>query len=46
MLTKYVFYAADEPFRYAGAVMAVTFIFGIIFAWMGPETKGKPLPEE
>ena len=35
-----------EPIRYAGATMAVTFLFGIIFAWLGPETKGKPLPEE
>jgi hypothetical protein len=35
-----------EPIRYAGATMAVTFIFGILFAWLGPETKGKPLPKE
>ena len=42
----YASYNVAEPFRYAGATMAVTFIFGIIFAWLGPETKGKPLPEE
>jgi len=44
-----VFYSSHdfaEPIRYAGATMAATFIFGIIFAWMGPETKGQPLPEE
>jgi MFS family permease len=35
-----------EAVRYAGATMALTFILGIIFAWMGPETKGQPLPEE
>jgi hypothetical protein len=46
MLTAYVFYNMDVPIRGAGAAMAVTFIFGIIFAWLGPETKGKPLPEE
>jgi MFS family permease len=36
----------DEPIRYAGATMAVMLLFGIIFTWLGPETKGKPLPEE
>ncbi len=46
ILTHYVFYDAAEPLRYAGATMAVTFIFGIIITWFGPETKGKPLPEE
>jgi len=35
-----------DAVRYAGATMAVTFILGILFAWMGPETKGQPLPEE
>jgi len=45
-LTGYVFYSMDEPIRWAGAAMSVTFIFGILFAWLGPETKGKPLPEE
>jgi len=42
----YSTYDVAEPIRYAGATMAVTFILGIIFAWMGPETKGQPLPEE
>jgi MFS family permease len=46
MLTAYVFHSTDEPIRWAGAAMSITFIFGIIFAWMGPETKGQPLPEE
>ncbi|MCL2624531.1 MAG: MFS transporter [Planctomycetaceae bacterium] len=45
LLTAYVFHWAEEPLRYAGAAMSVTFILGIIFTWMGPETKGKPLPE-
>lgn len=45
ILTAYVFHNADEPIRYAGAAMSVTFIFGIIITWLGPETKGKPLPE-
>ena len=44
-LTSVVFAATDEPLRYAGAVMSITFIFGIIVTWLGPETKGKPLPE-
>jgi MFS family permease len=35
-----------DAFRYAGATMSATFILAIIFTWMGPETKGKPLPEE
>ena len=42
----YSSYDVAEPIRYAGATMAATFIFGIIFAWLGPETKGQPLPEE
>jgi len=46
MLTAYVFHSTDEPIRWAGAAMSVTFILGIVFAWMGPETKGQPLPEE
>jgi len=46
MLTAYVFHGTDEPIRWAGAAMSITFILGIIFTWMGPETKGKPLPEE
>ena len=46
MLTAFVFHNTDEPIRWAGAAMAITFIFGIVFTWMGPETKGQPLPEE
>jgi len=46
MLTAYVFHSTDEPIRWAGAAMSVTFILGIVFAWLGPETKGQPLPEE
>ena len=45
LLTAYVFCDFDEPFRYAGAAMSLTFVFGIIVTWFGPETKGKPLPE-
>jgi MFS family permease len=40
------FPTVDVPMRYAGAIMSVTFIFGIIITWFGPETKGKPLPTE
>jgi len=46
LLTAYVFVNTDEPIRFAGATMAVTFILGIIATWLGPETKGQPLPEE
>jgi MFS family permease len=46
LLTAYVFHNTDEPIRWAGAAMSVTFIFGIIITWLGPETKGQPLPEE
>jgi len=46
ILTAYVFQNTDEPIRWAGAAMSITFIFGIVFAWLGPETKGQPLPEE
>jgi len=42
----YSTYNVGVPMRYAGATMAVTFIIGIICTWMGPETKGQPLPEE
>ncbi|MGL4595273.1 MAG: MFS transporter [Thermoguttaceae bacterium] len=45
LLTTCVFYESDEPIRLAGAAMSITFIFGIIVTWFGPETKGKPLPE-
>lgn len=45
LLTSYVFYDTAEPIRYAGAAMSITFVFGIIVTWLGPETKGKPLPE-
>ena len=46
ILTAFFAAHTDEPIRWAGAAMATTFILGIIFAWMGPETKGQPLPEE
>ena len=45
ILTAYVFHETAEPIRYAGAAMSITFVFGIIITWLGPETKGKPLPE-
>jgi len=46
ILTAFVFNNTDEPIRWAGAAMSVTFILGVIFTWLGPETKGQPLPEE
>ncbi|MDR1925376.1 MAG: MFS transporter [Planctomycetaceae bacterium] len=45
LLTSYVFHDSPEPIRYAGMAMSITFVFGIIITWLGPETKGKPLPE-
>lgn len=38
-------YDGKTPIRYAGAAMSLTFVFGIVCTWLGPETKGKPLPE-
>ena len=45
ILTSCVFHESAEPIRYAGTAMSVTFIFGIIVTWLGPETKGQSLPE-
>ena len=28
-----------------GAFISMIYIFGMIFIWFAPETKGKPLPE-
>ncbi len=45
LLTGFVFHETNEPIRYAGAAMSVTFVLGVIVTWFGPETKGKPLPD-
>jgi MFS family permease len=32
-------------FAKAGSVVAMIYVIGIVIIWLGPETKGKPLPE-
>ncbi len=32
-------------FAKAGSVVAVIYLVGMVIVWLGPETKGKPLPE-
>ena len=34
-----------EAFPHAGSVLAGIYIVGLVIIWLGPETKGKPLPE-
>jgi MFS transporter, SHS family, sialic acid transporter len=34
-----------EAFPKAGAVLAAIYLIGLAIIWLGPETKGKPLPE-
>jgi hypothetical protein len=34
-----------EAFPRAGATLAAIYLVGLFIIWMGPETKGKPLPE-
>jgi MFS family permease len=34
-----------EAFPYAGASLAGIYLLGLFIIWLGPETKGKPLPE-
>jgi MFS family permease len=34
-----------EAFPKAGAVLAAIYLIGLAIIWIGPETKGKPLPE-
>ena len=38
----------DKKFGFpmAATIVASVFIFGFVGAWMGPETKGLPLPED
>jgi hypothetical protein len=35
----------DGDFAKAGSVMCAIYLIGIALVWLGPETKGKPLPE-
>jgi MFS transporter, SHS family, sialic acid transporter len=35
----------DGSFPKAGSVMTVIYAIGLLIIWLGPETKGKPLPE-
>ncbi len=35
----------DDSFPKAASVMAVIYVAGIAFVWLGPETKGRALPE-
>jgi hypothetical protein len=32
-------------FPKAGSVLTVIYLVGMVVVWLGPETKGKPLPE-
>jgi MFS family permease len=34
-----------EAFPYAGSTLAGIYLIGLFIIWLGPETKGKPLPE-
>jgi MFS family permease len=34
-----------EAFPYAGSTLAGIYLIGVFIIWLGPETKGKPLPE-
>lgn len=47
-LTTHVFAAYPRllPLRYSAMVMCAVFLVGFIAAWIGPETKGKPMREE
>jgi MFS family permease len=35
----------DGSFPKAGSVLTVIYLIGVFIVWLGPETKGKPLPE-
>lgn len=37
--------AFDGSYAQAGAVITLVYLVGILVIWLGPETKGKPLPE-
>jgi hypothetical protein len=34
-----------DAFANAGATLAGIYLLGVLLVWLGPETKGKPLPE-
>ena len=34
-----------EAFPKAGATLAAIYLIGLAIVWLGPETKGKPLPD-
>ena len=34
-----------DAFPKAGAMLAAIYLIGVVIIWLGPETKGKPLPE-
>jgi hypothetical protein len=34
-----------EAFPQAGAALAGIYLIGVFIIWLGPETKGQPLPE-
>jgi SHS family sialic acid transporter-like MFS transporter len=35
----------DGSFPKAGSVLTVIYLIGVVIIWLGPETRGKPLPE-
>jgi len=37
--------AFDNSFAKAGSLMAIIYLLGIFVIWLGPETKGRDLPE-
>jgi MFS transporter, SHS family, sialic acid transporter len=37
--------AFGDSFPKAGSVMTIIYLFGVFIIWLGPETKGKELPE-
>ena len=37
--------AFDNSFPKAGSVLAAIYLIGIVIVWLGPETKGRELPE-
>jgi hypothetical protein len=37
--------ALGGSFAKAGSVVVIVYLIGIFVVWLGPETKGKPLPD-
>ncbi|HEX6986031.1 MAG TPA: MFS transporter, partial [Planctomycetaceae bacterium] len=35
----------DGDFAKAGSVLCAIYLIGVVLVWLGPETKGRPLPE-